>query len=252
MSHHLSFSSSSDLERFHSLPSSPQDGNGPMASFNSSHMDVDDTPAHPGHALAAQLGITPDAGARAWDQVQAAVLAARRQAILSASSSTTPLSPNPKKESPWPNWDGRTGSFLNFRSQLRVKIEEDRHLLGSDRAVCYGMLQTLPDNKKARAHGWFDRGGPDGSYRWEAFLGEFTALFEDKQARQTAGEQLTRMRQGSSQFFVDFLQDFEYKLQQCGGTNWAGNAKVMLLNASINTSLRTALVTVDLPDDDYE
>ena len=239
-----------------------------MASSSGSPMDMDTsapsghTPAHPGHALAAQLGISPDAGARAWDQVQAAVLAAQQatpgflavpHATPSASGSATPLGPAPKKkESPWPKWNGKTGTFLNFRSQLRVKIEEDRHLLGSDRAVCYGMLQALPDDKKARAHGWFDRGGPGGNYHWEDFLGEFSALFEDKQARQAAGEQLTRMRQGSNQYFADFLQDFEYKLQQCGGTNWAGSAKIMQLNASINTSLKAALVTVDLTDDDYD
>ena len=251
MSHHLSFSSifsSSDAESFYSLPASPQQNSLPSSPMDS-HMA--DSPAHPGHALAAQLGITPEAGARAWDQVQAAVLAAQPQTTPQASSATF-LGYTKKKESPWPKWDGTTGTFLNFRSQLRVKIEEDRHLLGSDRAVCYGMLQALPDEKKARAHGWFDKGGPDGNYNWEAFLQEFTILFEDKQARQNAGEQLTRMRQGSSQFFADFLQDFEYKLQQCGGTNWAGGAKIVQLNASINTPLKTALITVNLPDEDYD
>ena len=216
-------------------------------------MDMGDTQAHPGHALAAQFGISPEMGVRAWEQVQAAVQAAQ-QRPTSTGSSAAILGGHrlKKKESPWPKWDGSTGTFLNFRSQLRVKIEEDRHLLGTDRAICYGMLQALPDEKKARAHGWFDRGGLDGTHRWEAFLEEFTALFEDKQARQNAGEQLTRMRQGSCQHFVDFLQDFEYKLQQCGGTNWAGGAKIMQLNASINTPLKSALITVDLPDDDYD
>ena len=173
--------------------------------------------------------------------------------MSTGSSVATPLGHSlKKKESLWPKWDGTTETFLNFRSQLRVKIEEDRHLLGTDRAVCYGMLQALPDNKKARAHGWFDKGGPDGTYKWEAFLNEFSVLFEDKQARQNAGEQLTRMRQGTCQLFADFLQDFEYKLQQCGGASWAGNAKIMQLNASINTPLKTALITVDLPDDNYD
>ena len=225
-------------------------------------MNMEDAPVHPGHALAAQLGIPTEAGVQIWEQAQAAVQAAQQPTPAAGlQPQPSPFIPHittpaeviiKKKESPWPSWDGSTSTFPNYRSQLRVKIEEDRHLLGSDRAVCYGMLQTLPDNKKARAHGWFDRGGPDGAYNWEGFLRELSTLFEDKQAKQAAGEQLTRMRQGSCQHFADFIQDFEYKLQQCGGTTWAGNAKIMQLNASINNPLKTALITVDLPDEDYD
>ena len=239
-------------------------------------------PAHPGLALATQLGITPELGVQAWNRVregfqadlaaerarataqqQAAIQAAVQAAVQAALQQQAAVVPAAapigagnqlpkKKESPWPKWDGTAGTFMNYHSQLRVKIEEDRHLLGSDRAICYGMLQSLPATQQARAHGWFNKGGPEGDYNWEVFLTEFATLFEDKQAKQNAGEQLTRMRQGNNQFFTDFLQDFEYKLQQCGGSEWACSAKIMQLNASINTPLRTALVTVDLPDDNYD
>ncbi|RKF60204.1 hypothetical protein GcC1_168017 [Golovinomyces cichoracearum] len=41
-----------------------------------------------------------------------------------------------KKEAKWPEWDGKSESLRTYLFELRVKIEEDRHLLGSNRAVC--------------------------------------------------------------------------------------------------------------------
>ena len=225
---------------------------------------------HPGYVWAAEWGIAPEAGMQAWEQMRrqlqadaatktrgaatdAATDAARDAVAALFQRQTTGDSgwPLKKKESPWPKWDGKTGTFANFQSQLRVKIEEDRHLLGSDRAVCYGVLQTLPVARQARAHCWFNTGGPDGRYDWEEFLTELVSLFEDKLAKQTATKQLTRMRQGGQQFFTDFLQDFEYTLQQCGGSGWPDHAKLSYLNAGINTTLQTALITADLPEDNY-
>ena len=73
---------------------------------------------HPIYVCAAEWGIAPEAGIQTGDDGR----------------------PLEKKEFPWPKWDGKTDTFANLRCQLRVKIEEDRHLLGSDRAVCYGIL----------------------------------------------------------------------------------------------------------------
>ena len=59
------------------------------------------------------------------------------------------------------------------------------------------------------------------------------------------------MRIGSDQYFVDFLQNFEYKLAQYNGLAWPDNAKIIRLNSAINAKLADALITVDLPDDNY-
>lgn len=123
---------------------------------------------------------------------------------------------------------------------------------GDSRAICLGMLQTLPKEQQLRVAHWFQTGGADRDHDWRKFLEHFSAQFEDKQAKQSATEQLIRMRQGSSQFFADFLQDFEYKLQQCEGSGWPDNAKIMHLNAGISSALKTALVVKTLPDNDYE
>jgi hypothetical protein len=156
-----------------------------------------------------------------------------------------------RKEAKWPEWDGRAEAFISYRFQLRVKIEEDRALLGTDRSICLSMINTLPAKKKERVSYWFESGGPGGIYAWESFLEHFTEQFEDKQAKQAAGEQLSRMRQGSAQLFTDYLQDFEYKLAQCGGQGWADSARIIQLNTGINNTLRMALIAKTLPDDDY-
>ena len=53
-----------------------------------------------------------------------------------------------KRETKWPEWDGMAQNLRSFLFELRVKIEEDRNLLGTDRAVCSGMLGTLSYEKK--------------------------------------------------------------------------------------------------------
>lgn len=57
------------------------------------------------------------------------------------------------------------------------------------------------------------------------------------------------MRMGSSQFFVDHLQDFELKVAQCGGMS--DSSKIMHLDTGINAKLRLLLLSKSLPDDNY-
>ncbi|KAI0999758.1 hypothetical protein K3495_g8440, partial [Podosphaera aphanis] len=110
-----------------------------------------------------------------------------------------------KKEAKWPEWDGKSESLRPFLFELRVKIEEDRHLLGSNRAVCLGMLGTLPKERKSRVDSWFESGGSTGSYDWKEFLDHFKEIFEDKQSLLTAGKELSRMKQGARQPFSEFV-----------------------------------------------
>ena len=156
-----------------------------------------------------------------------------------------------QKATKWPVWDGKTNSFKTHACLLRVKIEEDRNILGTDRAICMGMFNSIPADKRPRISHWFETGGPTGGYDWEEFLGVLKDKFEDRQAKQTAGDQLSRMRMGVTQHFADYLQDFEFKLSQCDGLGWPDPTKIIYLNNSINSKLREKLVSKSLPDDDY-
>lgn len=178
----------------------------------------------------------------------------RRQPLLNAQNfpHATSTQPQYKKPSKWPSWDGSITTLSSHIYQLIVKVEEDKRQLGSDRAICLGILNSIPVDKQSRVSHWFETGGPSGMHNWKDFVEHIKLEFEDKQARQTAGDLLYRMRMGSNQYFCDFFQDFQVKLAQCGGTNWPDSSKIMKLNSSINESLSDHLVSKDLPDDDFE
>lgn len=158
-----------------------------------------------------------------------------------------------RKEVAWPEWDGTVETFAFYTFQLAVKLEGDAALLGTNpKLICLSMIGTLPSKKRIRVSQWFQKGGPNRDWNTTDFLRHFEEQFEDKQARQSAAEELSRMRQGIHQLFTDYLQDFEYKLAQCGGMDWPGSAKTVYLNTGINQTLKAALVTKTLPDNDYD
>lgn len=152
-----------------------------------------------------------------------------------------------RKEVAWPSWSGTPETFGFYLARLKAKIEEDLNMLGPNRAICLSMIETLPETKQYLVGHWFERGGDDGKFRWEDLLDHFRDQFEDRELKMAAGQALTKMRQGSQQYFRDFLRDFEYKLSQCGGNNIGSVGKLIHLNACINETLQRALVYVKLP-----
>jgi hypothetical protein len=59
------------------------------------------------------------------------------------------------------------------------------------------------------------------------------------------------MRMNDFQKFDSLLNDFEFKLALCKGAKWPDRDRILRLNAIINAKLLNALITVNLPDDDY-
>ena len=94
---------------------------------------------------------------------------------------------------------------------------------------------------------WFQQGGKNADYNWSEFADHFALQFEDKQARKAALEELSRMRQGATQYFTDYASDFEYKLAIAGGQSWPDEARLGYLEVGLNKVLRTALVITTLP-----
>ena len=169
-----------------------------------------------------------------------------------AKTSTRRDKPTGKKQaSEWPKWDGKRESYKGYTHSLRVKIDVDWDMLGSNKAICLDMINTLPVEKRPRVMHWFQRGGPNDDYDHELFLNHFDENFEDKQAIRAAGEDLTRMRQGAHQPFSNFMNDFEFKLAQADGVEWPGSAKINYLNIGPNERLRAALVPITLSNTNY-
>lgn len=169
--------------------------------------------------------------------------------IHSHLTNPTNSAPLQASTSQWAVWDGHTTSFSSFLLQLKIEIEEERIFLGSNRSICLNILRSIPATKQPRILHWFEVGGPDGSYNYSLFLDHIKEQFENKQARQKAGNFLQRMRMGSSQYFVDYLQDFELKVAQCRGMS--DSSKIMHLHTGINSRLRLLLLSKSLPDDNY-
>lgn len=166
------------------------------------------------------------------------------------SKDTSQQIPPPSTVNQWPVWDGLQTTFDSYLFQIRVKIEEERNFLGSNRSICLNIFRSIPPIKQPRILHWFEIGGPNGNYQWDLFLNHIKEQFENRQARQTAGNLLQRMRMGENQFFIDYLQDFELKVSQCGGS-WSDNNKIMHLDTGLNSRLRLLLLSKSLPDDDY-
>jgi hypothetical protein len=158
----------------------------------------------------------------------------------------------PKKLVPWPSWEGEPETFGLFIFQLELKIRNERPYLGADQMVCYNILQALPKEKRPRVGQWFLTGGQKRQWDWEEFLKHVRDQFEDKQAKQNAGDKLSRIRMGDAQYFAEFLQDYEYLLAQCEGLGWDSSVKIIHLNNSINSTLRKSLISKTMPDDDYD
>ena len=138
------------------------------------------------------------------------------QQSQSIQPSQPPFLTSTKQPSQWPVWDGSTTSLNAHLFLLRIKIEEDRAVLGSDRAICFDIFRSVPSDKQPRILNWLETGGFDSNYNWNHFLDHLKETFENKLARQTAADQLGRMQMGATQYFVDYLQEYELKISQCG------------------------------------
>jgi hypothetical protein len=60
------------------------------------------------------------------------------------------------------------------------------------------------------------------------------------------------MRMGDFQKFDSLLNNFEFKLALYEEAKWPDRNRILRLNAIINAKLLNALITVDLPDNDYQ
>ena len=72
---------------------------------------------------------------------------ATQQILNSAQNFTASVAPPPpilRKTSKWPAWDGSNISFEAHVFNLKVKIEEDKLMLGSDRSICLNIFNSIP------------------------------------------------------------------------------------------------------------
>jgi hypothetical protein len=110
----------------------------------------------------------------------------------------------------------------------------------------------LPETKRTRVFQWFLNKGPHKDWNINEFLLYLKNKFENKEAVQTAGNELQRMRMGDFQKFDSLLNDFKFKLALCKEAEWPDQNRIFRLNAIINVKLLNALITIDFSDNDYQ
>jgi hypothetical protein len=169
---------------------------------------------------------------------------------MSAPSPTVLPSTSGSRRIPWPKWSGEIEDYAFYHQRLACRIEEATSEL-SNKMICYQMVETLPEKKQKLVADWFGSGGENGDWAWTEFLEHFITQFENKQAKEEAAEDLSRIRQGATQWFKDFLSDFEYKLTIAGGRKWPDSMRVALVRSGINLTLKTALSTKVLAVNNY-
>lgn len=132
-----------------------------------------------------------------------------------------------------PKWDRRRKSYATLIFNLELKIEDLEQLMGLNKLICLGMLETLLENKLNCISSWLMRQAKDRYYDWREFLEAINMELDNKKAGLKAGEFLIKMRQGQHQYFDGFLQDFECQLSLCGGEKFGSASKLILLHVAI-------------------
>lgn len=153
-----------------------------------------------------------------------------------------------RKDVTLPKWNGKLEDFDFYIRRLELRVVRELEPYTDSCKICLDMIDTLPEEKQARAAEWFRESARTNEFNWRQLALFFRKQFEDKQARQAAAAMLNRMEQGYHQYFQDFLKDFEYRLALCGGSEaFTSLGKTQQLKNSINSRLRRALVGVKLP-----
>jgi hypothetical protein len=92
-------------------------------------------------------------------------------------------------------------------------------LEGSE-VTCHEIFETLPETKRTKVFQWFLNKGPYKNWNINEFLFHLNDKFENKEAVQTAGNELQRMRMDDFQKLDSLLNNFEFKLALCEKAKW--------------------------------
>ncbi|KAI0991830.1 hypothetical protein K3495_g16357, partial [Podosphaera aphanis] len=125
-------------------------------------------------------------------------------------------------------------------------------LLVTEEAVCMKIYESIPEPQRQRIRGYWIQCGRENVYDHEKLLDECNKRFYDKIGAEKAEKKLHSMKQGESQFFRKFLQDWELQLEFAGGCDWPDSFKISQLRQSLSEKMLDKLDVVDLPKNDYQ
>ncbi|KAF6792373.1 pol-like protein [Colletotrichum musicola] len=164
--------------------------------------------------------------------------------VMVAGGRRKPL-PNP------PKFTGRRKDYPAWSQQMRDKITLDAGFMGSNDEVWYYINSRLDVDPQQVVATFYAAGGPGGKREPSEFMRYLDRTYKDPSAASRAAAKLRTIRQRDDQPLASFLPRYERILSEAGGASWADQAKITLLEGALSTQLHRALVTVDLPVDNY-
>ncbi|KAF4478229.1 Transposon Tf2-6 polyprotein [Colletotrichum fructicola Nara gc5] len=164
--------------------------------------------------------------------------------VMVAEGRRKPL-PNP------PKFTGRRKDYPAWSQQMRDKTTLDAGLMGGNAEVWYYINSRLDVDPQQVVATFYAAGGPGGERDPSEFMRYLDRTYKDPSAASRAAATLRTIRQRDDQSLASFLPRYERVLSEAGGASWADQAKITLLEGALSTRLQRALVTVDLPVDNY-
>ncbi|POS81957.1 hypothetical protein EPUL_005578, partial [Erysiphe pulchra] len=149
-------------------------------------------------------------------------------------------------------WNGEpltwTPHYYLLKSQCRVY----KPLLVTDEAVCMKIYESIPEPQRQRIRGYWIKCGEKEKYDWKEMLDVCHSEYFDQVGAQKAESKLLAMRQGESQLFRKFLQEWELQLEYAGGRDWPESIKINKLRSALSEKIQDKYSVLDLPINDYQ
>lgn len=131
-----------------------------------------------------------------------------------------------KRDAKFEKWDGKSLSWTPHYYFLKAQCRVYKPLLVTDEAVCLKIYESIPEPQRQRIRGYWIRCGEDENFNWKEFLEECNVQYFDQIGADKAERKLSKMRQGESQYFRNFLQEWELQLEYAGGREWPDSTKI--------------------------
>ncbi|KAI0998655.1 hypothetical protein K3495_g9545 [Podosphaera aphanis] len=114
------------------------------------------------------------------------------------------------------------------------------------------IYESIPEPQRQRIRRYWIQCSRENVYDREKLLDKCNKRFFGKIGAETAEKKLHSKKQGESQFFRKFLQDWELHLEFAGGCDWPDSFKISQLGKSLSEKMVDKLDVVDLPKNGHE
>ena len=122
-----------------------------------------------------------------------------------------------KRDATFEKWNGEPLTWTPHYYLLKTQCRVYKPLLVTDEAICMKIYESIPEPQRQRIRGYWIRCGEKETFNWKEMLSVCHNEYFDQVGAQKAERKLLSMRQGESQIFRKFQQEWELQLEYAGG-----------------------------------